>query len=309
MVLFTSRRPLGRCENLTSLYEAYGGEKAFLQTDWRKPSPVARQPGISLMVADDYCPWSPGKLIMIGHGVPIGKSYGLDQPIPYYRRESARYLTHVTCAGKDLVSIVARQSGIPESSVLPIGMPRTDAYVGKKKGDGGTLLAGRRAYLYAPTFRNRDEPPMASIDWDKVDAQLSEGEMLVVKPHMMTGSLLHGPYRHIVEISSGEPTTPYLVDCDVLVTDYSSIMFDAHIMKKPVVLFEKTHGFTQYRKMYLPYPDGYGARYATDENDLVRRMRAAMAQHPLDAERVEALCDACDGHSVERHLDLIRRLA
>ena len=30
-VLFASRRPLGRCENITAIYEAYDGDKEFVQ--------------------------------------------------------------------------------------------------------------------------------------------------------------------------------------------------------------------------------------------------------------------------------------
>lgn len=279
-----------------------------MQTDWTKPLEI--EGSYTVMVADDYVPWSPGKLVMVGHGVPIGKTYGLDQPHPYFHQRQSKLIDYVVCAGQGLVSIVARQSGVPQGRVLPLGMPRTDALVGRRKGDGRTMLAFKRSYLYCPTFRNQREPPMPAVDWDYLDRQLDDGEILAVKPHMVTGHILEGKYRHILEIPSDVPTAPFLVDCDVLVTDYSSILFDGHICGKPVVLFEKDRAaYLGARGMYLPYPDGYAARHCSSEETLLQTIRAATDAHPLDRDRAAAYCGSCDGKAAQRLVDFLRRIA
>ncbi|MDO5131441.1 MAG: CDP-glycerol glycerophosphotransferase family protein [Eubacteriales bacterium] len=308
-VLFTSRRPLGRCENITAVYDAYDGEKDFILENWRNPSPRIFSGGYSLMVADEFCPWSPGKSILIGHGISGGKSYGLLQPNPYHTAKNARLIDYVVCTSEATISLEAMQSGVPDSRVLPLGMPRTDAYFGKKKGDGGTFLAGKRAYLFAPTFRNPHEPPMPEYDWKLIDSMLTDDEVFVVKPHMVTEHILEGKYRHVVEASAMEPSGPYLIDCDVLITDYSTIMLDAHILKKPVILFEKEPGFVGRRGLWLPYPDGYASRYCTMECELIQRARAANGQRELDILCRERTAGACDGHSTERVVNLIRSIA
>ena len=308
-VLFTSRRPLGRCENITAVYNAYDGPKDFIQESWIKadPDPRITSGEFQVMVCDEFVPYSPGALIMIEHGISGGKSYGLDQPAPYHRPEWAKLIDYAVCTSEDTIGLTARSRGISKSKVLPLGMPRTDAYIGKKKGDGGTFLAGKRAYLFAPTFRNRHEPPMPQYDWDYIDQNLTDDEILVVKPHMVTGKLLKGEYRHIVEVSSAEPSAPYLIDCDILITDYSTILFDGHLLRKPVVLFEKKKGFAEKRGMYFQYPEGYASRYVTTEAELLACLRGSTEQRETDLQCLERACSACDGHSTERVVDLIKK--
>lgn len=305
-VLFLSRRPLGRAENITAVYEAYDGEKEFIQETWKNPDPRIFADDIAVIVTDEFISYSPGKQILIGHAMSGGKSYGLDQPNRYYKRKDAHLITWAVCTSKDTIALTAHQSGISKDKVLPLGMPRTDAYFGKKKGDGGTFLARKRAYLFCPTFRGRGEPPMPKYDWKYLDALLHDDELFVVKPHMVTKTILTQEYKHIIQVSSNEPSTPYLIDCDVLITDYSSIVFDGHMLGKPVVLWEKLTGFVKRRGLYFDYPNGYASRYAVSEDDLLTVIREAHAPGKEDLLCKERACGACDGHSTERVIELIR---
>lgn len=302
MVLFTSNKALQRAENIRAVFEAYSDSKVFVQT---KPVIPLSCAGYSVRVCDEFIGRSPGKAIMIGHGIAGGKTYGLDQPNPYHSEHCARLLTWVVTSSKDMIPLVAKQCGVSESQVLALGMPRTDAYFGKKKGDGRTGSAQKRVYLYAPTYRS-DADPRECINWKYIDKKLTDEEILIVKPHMMTKKILRRPYKHIVEVSSDVPSAPYLIDCDVLITDYSSILFDAHILGKPVVLFERVLGYLQTRGMYLPYPDGYASRYCRSEDDLLTLCREA--KEPMDADRrcLKLCAGACDGHSTERVIKLIK---
>ena len=307
-VLFTSNKPLERAENIHAVFSAFDGEKEFIHTNPWKPNPDLSSSRYSIRVADEFIGASPGKAIMIGHGIAGGKTYGLDQPNPYHRKQNAELLTYVITTSEEMIPLTAKQSGVPEDRVLPLGMPRTDNYFGKHKGDGGTFLAEKRAYLYAPTFRAKGDPNYPEIDWDWLDDHLGNDEVLVVKPHMVTKTILKRTYRRIIETSSEEPSTPYLIDCDVLITDYSSILFDAHILGKSVVLFEKNTGFLASRGMYLDYPYEYASRYCTNEMDLLQLIRYADGPREEDRECIAKTAAACDGHSSERVCELIRSI-
>ena len=309
IVLFTSNRPFDRAENIKAVFDAYDGPKEFIPVSpWHKcPELVSRK--YALRVTDEFIGLSPGKAIMIGHGISGGKTFGLDQPHPYHSQKNARLLNYVITTSEAMIPLVAKQSGVPEDIVLPLGMPRTDVYVGKHKGDGGTGLAKKRAYLYVPTFRTKEETPMPDLDWDLIDSQLQDDEVFIVKPHPVTKRILRNcAYEHIVEVSSGAPSTPYLYDCDVVITDYSSIMFDAYLLGKPVVLFEKVEGYTKTRGMYLEYPWQYSSRYATDEESLLSLLRAADGLGETERSCIELTAGACDGHSSQRVCDLIRSM-
>lgn len=308
-VLFTSRRPLGRCENITAVYKAYQGDKDFIQENWKgRINQKIFTGGFTTMVCDEFVNYSPGTLIMIEHGISGGKSYGLDQPEGYHKIEYADLIDFAVCTSKDTIPLTAKSRGIPENRVLPLGMPRTDVYFGKYKGAGGTILAKKRSYLFAPTFRNSREPPMPQIDWVKIDNMLDDNELFVIKPHMVTGSIEMPTYKfnHIIQVQANLPSTPFLIDCDVLITDYSTILFDGHILRKPVVLFEKETGFVQQRGMYFDYPYGYSSRYVTNEEALIETCRQAQFQNEEDIECLERACGACDGHGTERVVKLIK---
>ena len=307
-VLFTSNRPLGRAENITAVYEAYDGAKDFVQVNPYNPSFLLSSRRYGVRVTDEFPKASPGKCIYIGHGITGGKLVGLDQPYPYHHKRYADLLTYAISTSEETKDIVAKQCGIPLERVAATGLPRTDAYIGKQKGDGGTILAGQRAYLFCPTYRTIEEQPYPEIDWDALDGALKDGEILAVKPHMVTKHILGKEYKHIIELSSEEPTAPYLYDCDVLITDYSSILLDAHILRKPVVLFEKEKSYHTTRGMYLKYPGGYASRYVATEADLIDCMRNANGQGPEDIKCLEHTAGMCDGHATERVIDLIKRL-
>ena len=307
MVLFTSNRQLARAENIRSVFEEYDGDKQFMYVDPYRPNLAELSSGkYRLRVADEYVKASPGKCIFIGHGFPTGKKVGLEQPRPYHQARYSSLITYAIAPSENLIGLVARQCGIPEERVLPYGLPRTDAYYGKVKGDGHTLTADKRAYLYAPTFRNSWEGSLPVIDWDYIDGELTDDEIFIVKPHPNTPGILRKPYRHIIEVSSQVPSTAYLIDCDVLISDYSTIIFDAHVLRKPVILFEKDVTYRQRRGMVLKYPEQYASRYCNTEQELVRLCRSADGPGKEDTECREYTAGGCDGHSVEKICQLIR---
>ena len=304
-VLFASRRPLGRCENITAIYEAYNGVKEFVRLPSTK---IADSSQYGLLVSDDSVPCSPEKLILVTHGASGGKSYGLKQPQPYHDKGRAKLIDYVVSTSDRTISLEAMQHGVSDYKVLPLGMPRMDVYFGKKKGDGGTIMGDKRGYLFVPTMRKPFEPKMPKIDWDYIDSQLTDDEVMVVKRHMVTKEpILDKKYKHIVEVEPNVTSTPYLIDADVVITDYSSILFDAHVLEKSVILFEKDKGFVEIRGMSFPYPQGYASRYVRNEQDLVRVMKEADGPLAEDIACRKRSCGACDGHSTERVVNLIKK--
>ena len=107
-VLFASVKPLKRAENLKALYDAYDGEKKFVKLDpWRR-HPEIRSGKYDLMVIDEFPTESPGKIILIGHGIEGGKTGGLDMPRAYYRKSEASLLTYVITTSKERADVRSR---------------------------------------------------------------------------------------------------------------------------------------------------------------------------------------------------------
>lgn len=307
-VLFAGTKPLERAENLKAVYDAYDGSKAFVQVDPWRHHPDIQSGKYDVMICDEFPTMTPGIAILIGHGIAGGKTSGLEQPHPYMSPRDADLITYAINASPAMVSLVARYTGISEAQVLPLGMPRTDEYIGKKKGDGETELATKRAYLYAPTYRSREETPMPDIDWQWLDDHLTDDEILAVKPHTMTKNILNRTYKHIKEFEAYLPTAPFLYDCDVVISDYSTVIFDGYILNKPSVLFDKSKGYLDTRGMYLDYPAQYSSRYCTTEQELLEMIRKANELTEVEKSCKKLVAEKCDGHSVERICELIRSL-
>ena len=307
-VLFAGTKPLNRAENLKAVYDAYDGSKVFVQVDPWRHHPEIRSGKYKVMVCDEFPTESPGIAIMIGHGIAGGKTSGLEQPHPYMSRKDAGLITYCINTSETMRDLVARYTGITREQVLPLGMPRTDVYIGKGKGDGNTELAKKKAYLYAPTYRTREETPMPDIDWQWLDDNLHDDEILAVKPHTMTKHILSRTYKHIKEFPAYDTSAPYLYDCDVVISDYSTIIFDGYILNKPSVLFDKSKGYLNTRGMYLDYPGQYSSKYCDNEKDLLNLCRSADGLTDVEKDCKKLVAEMCDGHSSERVCELIRSL-
>ena len=316
-VLIVSQNELNRAENIRTVYEAYNGAKEFRHgLDYMIN---AEQEGFSVVVCDtlsrymvckDRC-----KLIALGHGIEGGKYYGLQECGAWVIPEAFEQTDYAITASKAGVDIVAKQLGIPKRKVVVTGMPRTDAYVNARKGDGGTVLAGKRSYLYAPTYRD----PMKGgwlprINWGMVDELLTDDELLAVKRHYFTpGPLLPRGFKHVIELEPMEPTRDYLIDCDAILTDYSSIAYDGYLCNTPAVLTcDDKDEYLRDRGMYFEYPAFYSLRwlYAEDnEQAMVDMLREAAANGltQTELECIDILANACDGNATERVCNLIRR--
>ena len=314
-VLFASFRPLERAENIHAIYTAYTGDKVHMMSTDPSFHNEVLSGKHDIMVTDDFPYITPGKCIMIWHAIQGGKTIGLDQPRqPYYRRQLAENMTYIISASRHMTGIWSKCTGVPKDRILPLGMPRTDEYF-----LNNDEPHDRKLYLFVPTFRDRGETPFPDIDWAYIDSQLSDSEVFVVKAHpwqvgradQVTHDLGNGMYKHIVVLSPDSPTSPFLYNADVVITDYSSVMFDAYLLDIPVVLFEKTPGYTETRGMYLPYPDAYCSFLAVSEYKLVEMIRYR-AKHPVLTPTEKSCRDIvasdCDGHACERLTSLINQM-
>lgn len=314
--LFISQNPLNRCENLAAVWEVYDGPKEF--RCGQENMVEAEAEGFSVVVCDalpkringkDKC-----KLVNIDHGLSGGKLYGLDEgDKPWVDPVAFAQIDYAIASSRAGVPIVARTFGISTQRVLPLGAPRTDKYFNDTPPDD----EDRYKYLYAPTFRRGDgDGRLPDINWGLLESLLEGDEEIAVQRHYYTdGKLVDGSYERIYEFEPTQPSYWLLRGCDVVITDYSSIMFDAYLLGKPVVLLTDDMGdYLECRGMYYEYPHSYCSRFLDvegNEGKLVEMLREAAdnGMGPTE-ERCRLMTGGkCDGHSTERVCDLIRRLA
>lgn len=317
-VLFVSQLPYGQCENLTTIYDAYDKPKVFRvgQTSFEN----AELEGFAAVVCDSlplsmikykcHC-----KLIILDHGIDGGKLYGMDEKFkPWINPGALAQIDYAIASSTATMDIVASQLNIPVSKVRPLGFPRTDGFLNDNLDRSGFCT---RMYSYAPSFRYDRDGYLPKIRWKVIDDLLDVDEKLIVKRHYFTKEpILDGRiYKHVRETDPRGSGTALAMFSDVLITDYSSIMFDAYLMGRPVVLFtDDSDIFLKERGMYLPYPDVYSSRHIHAEGNeeaIVEMLREAHRNGMTDTERklMDIVADRCDGHSTERIVRFIKRFA
>ncbi|MFC4710747.1 CDP-glycerol glycerophosphotransferase family protein [Enterococcus eurekensis] len=105
------------------------------------------------------------------------------------------------------------------------------------------VIRGR--YLYMPTWRGTD---VAKVQIRKnfyeflkeLDVGLKDTEELYIKLHPYEEALLNfkeEDYKHIKLFPKNEDVYLFLQTVEQLITDYSSIMFDFYLTRRPIVLF------------------------------------------------------------------------
>ncbi|WP_316523738.1 CDP-glycerol glycerophosphotransferase family protein [Kitasatospora brasiliensis] len=141
------------------------------------------------------------------------------------------------------------ESGYPRNDVLARPDPRTAAAVRRRLG----IPEGRRIVLYAPTWREDQRRGDGDgfrldlrLDLDHARRLLGTDHVLLVRPHAHVREPLPGAGDGFL-YDCGDYPDPQdlLLVADVLVTDYSSIMFDFAITGRPMYFF--TYDLEHYR--------------------------------------------------------------
>ena len=245
-------------------------------------------------------------VVQVWHAAGALKRFGLDAPVlrrPSERRFLHRHYDYVVVGGEAARVPYSTALRTPVERVLAIGSPRTDllfdvagmAAARERILGAHPQLRGRRVVLYAPTFRGAGEAKRAAPGFDaaRLRALLPPDYALVLKahPNLPEGATPTAGYDAV--LARTEDVNEVFTVTDVLVTDYSSSIFDWALLRRPLVLLvPDLERYEHDPGMYLDYrsqmigaqvtdTDGVAAAILADERDLsgwdefVRRHLAA----------------------------------
>lgn len=163
-----------------------------------------------------------------------------------------RHYTYAICGSEALRDVYSEVFGIERDAVIPTGLPRIDDFLDPERIAAAKDLfvqtfpraVGKRVLLLAPTFRGRG---MADgyYDWDRIDFDalyeaLGEDSVLLVRQHHFVIEPAPIPDHcrdRIIDASSFPDTNDLLHSVDVLITDYSSIMYEYSLLERPMIFF------------------------------------------------------------------------
>ena len=171
-----------------------------------------------------------------------------------------------------------------DGEIIECGSPRNDIFFSSKDECTQKIkkyfhTEGKKMVLYAPTYRNDFKTDAYKIDFERLLSNLEKrfsGEWVVLvrlHPHNMMDAEGFLKYSdRIINATSYSVMQELLVACDILISDYSSCMFDFVTTKKPCFMYASDAG--KYKEEHDFYFDIYKLPFplATDNDEMERKI-------------------------------------
>ena len=148
-----------------------------------------------------------------------------------------------------------------ETPILKTGYPRTDTLFEnnneekiRQLKEKLNLPLDKKVILYTPTWRIKNKFDM-QLDIEKMRQKLSDDYILLIRIHYFSakGYTIPADNKFVFDFNKYHTVEDLYLLCDILITDYSSVMFDYGVLKKPMMFF--TYDIREYadnlRGMYF----------------------------------------------------------
>lgn len=210
----------------------------------------------------------PGQVVVqTWHGTPL-KRLGFDVDVPLKtlavlggleRTESAAAAWDLLVSPNPFTTEIMRRAFRYRGEIIESGYPRNDLLhrpgrdaVAARVRERLGLPAGRRVVLYAPTWR--EDRGIGGgrygldlrLDLDAMRAALGRDDVLLIRTHQYVSGRIAGDGEgYVLDVSAYPDIAELYLVADVLITDYSSAMFDFAGTGKPMLFF--TYDLEEYR--------------------------------------------------------------
>jgi CDP-glycerol glycerophosphotransferase len=198
---------------------------------------------------------------------------------------------------------------------LEVGYPRNDSLVNASKDDVERIRdelgieRSQRAVLFAPTHREYLRRPDPVVDLRRLAERLGPDYVIMARAHYLdSGDSSVDAFRRapgVLDVTHHPSIEELCLAADVLVTDYSSIMFDYAVLDRPLVVHAPDwEVYRTVRGTYfdlLAEPPGL---VTASEDELVEAFTSEAAWSE-ESEQLRAafrarFCYLDDGHAAER---------
>lgn len=215
-----------------------------------------------IVVVDDYVPaltWLdvPGDMTIIelwhaGAGFKAAgyARWGLPgtpPPVSAHRKN-----TYAICSSAKIAPFFSEVFGIEDERIIPTGMPRMDGFLDEERLQRCCEAVraeypqceGKQVILFAPTYRGegrRDAHyPFEMVDFDALYQMCGDERVVLFKMHPWVSDSVPVPtaYRdRLVDVGGYSDINDLFPIADLLVTDYSSSVFEFSLLRKPMLFF------------------------------------------------------------------------
>jgi CDP-ribitol ribitolphosphotransferase len=281
------------------------------------------------IVLDDYYPAiyalplsNKQKLIQVWHACGAFKKVGFSRVGkpggPPRTSLTHRNYTDVTVSADDLRRNYAEAFGVNIKKVKALGVPRTDCffdmkYLEKKKEElyeRYPQTKNKKVVIFAPTFRGKGQKSayynFNLLDWEKIYKELNKEYIFIIKMHPFIKNFedLNLPKNSgdfYLDFSDEREINNILMVSDILITDYSSVIFEYSLLSKPIVFFvPDLEEYIKNRDFYYPFSEYTFGPTVRSTSKLIKAIQDEYIDEEKIAQFKKRFMSACDGISTKR---------
>lgn len=217
------------------------------------------------------------KVVQLWHGTGTIKKFGQDVntgELKELEKRANSTITHLVVNSEYTKEQYSHAFGLEKSRIFSWGLPRTDEMfseeITKKKTEHFYQkfpeLKDKKLVLYAPTFRDDEvNEPKLCLDLEKLMKETDSNTVYLLKLHPFVAANFNIEgisSERVKNISFYQDINTLLMVSDVLITDYSSIIFEYCVLEKPMIFYaydlekfsKQGRGFYEPYKEYVPGP-------------------------------------------------------
>jgi CDP-ribitol ribitolphosphotransferase len=217
------------------------------------------------------------KVMQLWHGTGTVKKFGqhVNTGKLYEQEKRANEnLDYVVVNSEATRKLYAGCFSVKEEQVKVLGLPRTDILFSEKEllrrrtqfFKQYPNLMNKKLILYAPTFRDSEVAhPSIHLDIKKMAEELPDQYCLGLRLHPFVAERFHLEEDFggkVMDFSSYDNLNTLLMSTEILITDYSSIIFEYCVFRKPMIFYaydldefsDHGRGFYRNYREYVPGP-------------------------------------------------------
>lgn len=253
------------------------------------------------------------RALQIWHASGAFKKFGADTKRLY----DIKNLDAALVSSGEFADIYARAFSLPKEQVYEVGVPRLDRLASgeyveelrRRMREKYPVLQDHRLALWAPTFRGQgvDDVSLPPMDFEALKQALPDGWVLGVRLHPNIAS--YEKPEKLLDLTR-EDLIGTMTVTDLLITDYSSIIYEFSMFEKPMAFYvpdlehyEKDRGFYMDYQAFVPGP------IVKDWQQLLALLQQADELNGQQSADFKArYMSATDGKATDRVIHIIHQL-
>lgn len=264
-------------------------------------------------------------MIQLWHACGAFKTFGysrLGKPGGQTQASAAhRNYDYCIVSSQEIAKFYAEGFGLSLEKPKATGIPRTDIFFDQtyKKNVLDTFygqypqLKDKKIMLFAPTFRGNGKLsgfyPADKFDVGRMYEELNGEYAIIIKHHpfVQDRNIIPEQYSdYIIDMSDSSELNDLLFVSDLLITDYSSVIFEAALLDIPMLFYAyDLQRYISTRGFYYEYEKFVPGKIVASFNQVVESIK----KNDFEVEKIKAFktrfFDDLDGKSSKRTADLI----